>query len=152
MSGSAGYAVFFFPPALEALGEAIKPYLQDGPAGVHVPCREIDTGGAFIEMTLQGRSEDGRDISLELMVPGNMVRMIVSARSASEFGFYDRSRIPQVLFEPGLALGVGSGATEPPAETAEASPDPEPETAPAAEPVAAPENTPDPKPDSKAGA
>ena len=90
MNDSAGYAVFFFPPALEALGDAIKPYLQDGPAGVHVPCREIDTGGAFIEMTLQGRTKDGHDISLELMVPGAMVRMIVSARSDGEFGFHNR--------------------------------------------------------------
>ncbi|WP_449654870.1 hypothetical protein [Thermomonas sp.] len=103
MNDSAGYAVFFFPPALEALGDAIKPYLQDGPAGMHVPCREIDTGGAFIEMTLQGRTNDGHDISLELMVPGAMVRMIVSARSNAEFGFYDRSRVSHVLVEPGLA-------------------------------------------------
>ena len=103
MNDPVGYAVFFFPPAIEALGDAIKPYLQDGPAGVHVPCREIDTGGAFIEMTLQGHTDDGRDIALELMVPSNMVRMIVSARSNAEFGFYDRSRAPHVLVEPGLA-------------------------------------------------
>lgn len=110
MNDSAGYAVFFFPPALEALGDAIKPYLQDGPAGVHVPCREIDTGGAFIEMTLQGQTKDGRDISLELMVPGAMVRMIVSARSDAEFGFYDRSRVSHVLMEPGIPPGEGEGA------------------------------------------
>lgn len=103
VNDSAGYAVFFFPPALEALGDAIKPYLQNGPAGVHVPCREIDTGGAFIEMTLQGRTNDGRDIALELMVPSAMVRMIVSARSDAEFGFYDRSRVAHVLVEPGLS-------------------------------------------------
>lgn len=119
MNDSAGYAVFFFPPALEALGDAIKPYLQDGPAGVHVPCREIDTGGAFIEMTLQGQTKDGRDISLELMVPGAMVRMIVSARSDAEFGFYDRSRVSHVLMEPGIPPGEGAGGgqvTEPDVE------------------------------------
>ena len=101
MNDSAGYAVFFFAPALEALGDAIKPYLQDGPAGPHVPCRDIDTGGAFIEMTLEGRAPDGRAVELELMVPGNMVRMIVSAHSDNEFGFYDRNR-PPVMLEPGL--------------------------------------------------
>ena len=94
MNESAGYAVFFFPPALEALGDAIKPYLQDGPAGPHVPCREVDTGGAFIEMTLEGRTADGRAIALELMVPGNMVRMIVSARSDGTFGFQPRLPVP----------------------------------------------------------
>ena len=110
MNDSAGYAVFFFPPALEVLGDAIKPYLQDGPAGMHVPCREVDTGGAFIEMTLQGRTDDGHDIALELMVPGNMVRMIVSARSDTEFGFYDRTRAAHVLVEPGLPPADANGA------------------------------------------
>lgn len=102
MNESPGFAVFFFPQALEALGEAIKPYLEDGPAGLHVPCREVDTGGAFIEMTLEGRTAEGRDVSLELMVPGNMVRMIVSARSDGVFGFYDRGRPGRALLEPGL--------------------------------------------------
>ena len=99
MSESSGYAVFLFPQALEALGDAVKPYLQTGPAGPFVPCREVDTGGAFIEMTLEGRGQDGRVIELELMVPSSMVRMIVSIRSESgspEFGFYDRKRAPTV--------------------------------------------------------
>ena len=109
MNDSAGYAVFFFPPALEALGEAIKPYLQDGPAGPHVPCREVDTAGAFIELTLEGRTADGREVALELMVPGNMVRMIVSAHSDSEFGFYDRKRVPAV--EPGMAQASAPAPT-----------------------------------------
>lgn len=102
MSESSGYAVFFFPPALEALGEAVKPYLQDGPAGPFVQCREVDTGGAFLEMTLEGRAPDGRSVALELMVPGNMVRMIVSARSDAEFGFYRRQHAGAVTLEPGM--------------------------------------------------
>ena len=118
MNDFAGYAVFFFAPALEALGDAIKPYLQDGPAGPHVPCREVDTGGAFVEMTLQGQAPDGRPIALELMVPGNMVRMIVSAHSDNEFGFYDRNR-PQAMLEPGMAI-VPPADTTPDAETAPA--------------------------------
>lgn len=131
MNDSAGYAVFFFPPALEALGDAITPYLQDGPAGMHVPCREIDTGGAFIEMTLQGHANDGREIALELMVPSNMVRMIVSARSNAEFGFYDRSRAPQVLVEPGLPPGANdAGETAPAGEATETIPDAKPDAKP----------------------
>lgn len=93
MEDSNGYAVFFFPQAVEALGEAIKPYLQDGPAGEHVMCREIDTGGALVEMTLDGRTEDGRQVALELMVPTSMVRMIVSARADGTFGFGPRVRV-----------------------------------------------------------
>lgn len=92
MKGRDGYAVFFFPQALEALGEAIRPYLQDSPVvGPHVPCDEIDTGGALIEMTLKGRMPTGEDVSVELMVPSSMVRMIVSRESGGMFGFGPRS-------------------------------------------------------------
>ena len=123
MNDSAGYAVFFFAPALEALGEAIKPYLQDGPAGPHVSCHEIDTGGAFIEMTLRGRAPDGREVELELMVPGNMVRMIVSAHSDNDFGFYDRNRPLPVMLEPGLKPVVPAPAAEAAASPETPSPD-----------------------------
>src|SRR5690606_24008546 len=94
MNGNSGYAVFFFPQALEALGEAIKPYLQDSPAGPHVLCREIDTGGALIEMSLEGVTADGRTVQLDLMVPGSMVRMIVSSQADGDFGFGPRTPPP----------------------------------------------------------
>ncbi len=90
MNEAEGYAVFFFPQALEVLGEAIKPYLQEGPMGEHVLCHEVDTAGALIEMTIQAQTTDGRAASLELMVPSNMVRMIASARNDTSFGFGPR--------------------------------------------------------------
>ncbi|MFT3896592.1 MAG: hypothetical protein QM719_02695 [Thermomonas sp.] len=111
MNESSGYAVFFFPPALEALGDAIKPYLQEGPMGPHVPCREIDTGGAFVEMTLEGQTAQGQKVALELMVPGSMVRMIVSAHSDNEFGFQVRAK--PVVLEPGLAATANAGPAAP---------------------------------------
>lgn len=86
MNGTEGYAVFFFPQALEALGEAIKPYLMQG-AEPWVLCNEIDTGGALIEMTLQGQNAEGKPVEIQLMVPSGMVRMIVSAHSDGVFGF-----------------------------------------------------------------
>lgn len=90
MNESEGYAVFFFPQALEALGDAIKPYLTGQAEGPHIFCKEIDTGGAFTEMTLVGQSPEGRSIELELMVPGSMIRMVVSAHSDGSFGFGPR--------------------------------------------------------------
>ncbi|MDH5834898.1 hypothetical protein [Luteimonas kalidii] len=87
MNGNSGYAVFFYPQALEALGEAIKPYLQEGEAGPHISCSEVDTAGAFVEMTMFGRTAEGQDVTLELMVPSSMVRMIVSSQQAGSFGF-----------------------------------------------------------------
>ncbi len=88
MSDLTLYAVFFHPAALEALGEPIKPYLSEGPYGSHVVCREIDSGGAFFEMTIEGRDSEGHLIEVELMVPSAMVRMVVSTHSDGLFGFH----------------------------------------------------------------
>lgn len=90
MRNSNGYAVFFHPQALEALGDAVKPYLADGPTGVHLPCRSVDTSGSFVEMVLDGRDPDGRAVDIEVAVPVNMVRMIASARMDGAFGFGPR--------------------------------------------------------------
>lgn len=87
MKGSSGYAVFFFPQALEALGDAIKPYLQDVDGDAHVVCQEIDTAGAFVEMTMAGRTPGGEEVNLDLLVPTSMVRMIVSSQQPERFGF-----------------------------------------------------------------
>ena len=94
MKGSSGYAVFFFPQALEALGDAIKPYLHDVDGDAHVLCREIDTAGALIEMTMAGQTPDGKEVSLDLLVPTGMVRMIVSSQQPERFGF--RPHVPSL--------------------------------------------------------
>ena len=97
MNEANGYAVFFFPQALEALGEAIKPSLRGGPAGDHVVCNEIDTAGALVEMTMRGTTTQGQPLALELMVPTSMVRMIVSSQSDGTFGFGPRDAAARVL-------------------------------------------------------
>ena len=113
MHEAAGYAVFLFPPALEALGDAIKPYLQSGPGEPHVLCTEIDTAGALIEMTLEGRTPEGKPVSLELMVPTGMVRMIVSAHSDAVFGFTPRMTAPPEALPP---LGPTAAPAQAPSE------------------------------------
>jgi hypothetical protein len=90
MNEAHGYFVFFHPQALEVLGAPIQPYLLGEGENQHVLCREIDTGGALIEMTLAGQTQDGRTIQIELMVPSSMVRMIVSAHGDEQFGFQPR--------------------------------------------------------------
>lgn len=104
MNETRGYAVFFFPQALEALGEAIRPYLSDGPAGPHLLCAEVDAGGPLAELTLEGRTPDGGEIALELMVPTSMIRMVVSARSDGVFGFIRDT--PSVVVETPAAGGA----------------------------------------------
>src|SRR3546814_8005065 len=130
MNDSNGYAVFFFPQALEALGDAIKPYLQESPAGAHVLCNAIDTGGALLEMTLYGQDSQARYVALELMVPTSMVRMNVSTRTDETFGLG-----PQVAAKPEPVLN--SAAAEPSAAPAHPASEHHPPPTPAA-----PETTP----------
>ena len=130
MNDTTGYAVYLFPQALEALGDAVKPYLQEGPGGLHVLCREVDTGGALIEMTLDGLDADGKPVQLELMIPSNMVRMIVSARSDGAFGFGPRIA---ATMEGLPVVGPTAAPADAPSEVVPAAAD-----ADAAEPVEAP--------------
>ncbi len=88
MTESQVYAVFLFPQALEVLGDTIKPYLTDGPQGPHIVSAEIDTGGVFCELSLHGKNSEGKNIELELMIPSNMIRLIVSLHGEDgSFGF-----------------------------------------------------------------
>ena len=92
-----GYAVFLRPEAIEALGDAIKPYLRDSPRGAHIQCEEIDTGGAFVEMLIKRANREGHWTAIELMIPAGAIRMIVSCQSDGTFGFGPRETEPAPL-------------------------------------------------------
>ena len=87
MPDTPNYAVFLFPQALEALGDPIKPYLREAPMGPHVVCAEIDASGPFFGMTLVGQGAQGQPLSLEIMVPSSMVRLVMSMHGEHEIGF-----------------------------------------------------------------
>jgi len=91
MKDTDGYAVFLFPQALEALGEAVKPYLTESAHGAHVLCTGIDTAGPLIQMSVDGITAEGQALQVQLMVPSSMVRMVVSARGEEAFGFRPRA-------------------------------------------------------------
>lgn len=88
MSEQRTYAVYFHPQALDALGDAVKPYLTESPAGQFLLAKELDTGGSFCEMFLVGTGPDGKPLDVELMVPTGMIRLIVSVSGNEvDFGF-----------------------------------------------------------------
>lgn len=122
MDDKDGYAVFFFPQALEVLGDAIKPFLREGAAGDHVVCRAIDTGGAMFKLDLDGRTTTDDPIALEVMIPGSMVRMIVSARIEESFGFGPRIAVSSLV--PAMRA-VGATPAES-SSVAKPKPNPEP--------------------------
>jgi hypothetical protein len=90
MTDRSAFAVFLHAQAIDALGVAIKPYLIDSPAGPHLQCVEVDSGGALFEMTLIGKNAEGRTIEVELMLPIAMVKLVISVRRDGDFGFGPR--------------------------------------------------------------
>ncbi|GAB3732394.1 hypothetical protein GCM10028862_13710 [Luteimonas pelagia] len=121
-----GYAVFFFPQAIEALGAAITPYLQGEEGGQYVLCREVDTGGPLIQLVMDGHTTSGQHVDLQLMFPTNMVRMIVSARGDQAFGFGPRTAVapvtaaePEIEEAPGPAHPAKKPADRPAKKVAE---------------------------------
>ncbi len=92
MSEQVQYAVHLFQSALVELGEALAPYLHDGPSGKHVLCSEIDAGGPLFEMTIHAVDEAGAVLELELMVPVGMVKLVIAVQQDARFGFARRSK------------------------------------------------------------
>ncbi len=92
MTDITSHAVFIHPGALEALGDAIKPYLSEGPQGVHLACREVDSSGGFFEVVLDARNDAGETRAVELMIPASMIRLVVSLHSEGSFGFRGAAR------------------------------------------------------------
>ena len=76
-----------------ALGGIIAPYLQHEGGEPRLLCREVDTGGALIELTVMLPNEEGGEMEVELMMPGNMVRMIVSVKHDGRFGFGRKAEV-----------------------------------------------------------
>lgn len=103
-----GYIVYLFPPAIEALGAPALPLMQKGEgegAEHYFVCKEVDTAGALVELTIEGKDASGNATQVELMIPMNMVRMIVSAHSdGAEFGFHVRSAGETAKAAPNLNL------------------------------------------------
>lgn len=91
------YAVLLFPQAIEALGNAIAGYLRDGDLGPHLVCKRIDATGAFFEMVFDGRDPQGKPVDIEVMVPHNFIRMVMSVRGEGGFGFHLRARAADVV-------------------------------------------------------
>jgi hypothetical protein len=85
------YAVYLHENALAALGEAITPYLSQGPNGPHILCTDLDTGGALCEMVVTVAGTNGAVTKTEVMLPVGMIRLILSTGSTEDpFGFRNK--------------------------------------------------------------
>ena len=87
MSDAPKHAVYLFPQALETLGEAVTPFLQEGPHGQHFLCEEIDSGGSLFGMTITTKSAEGALAEIEILIPSAMVRLVLSTQPELDIGY-----------------------------------------------------------------
>lgn len=81
------YAVLLFPQAVEALGDAIAPYLRTERFGPHLVGKRISSTGPYFELAFDGQSPDGRPVEIQMMLPHGFIRMVFSVQGEGRFGF-----------------------------------------------------------------
>lgn len=84
------YAVYLLDSAAEALGPVGAPFIQKDASGPHIVAAEVDTGGALCELTLHGKDAKGVDMTVEMMIPLGMIKMILTIVAPESIGFQPR--------------------------------------------------------------
>lgn len=87
MNESNRYAVYLVDKVAEVLGPAVQPFLKSDASGDHFLATEVDTGGPLCELTLTGQDAEGKEMTVEIMIPMGMIRMVMSTVSDGKFGF-----------------------------------------------------------------
>ncbi len=82
------YAVMLFKEAVEALGEAIKPFQRTGQFGDFIPCLSVDTNGPLCTLVVDNRSEGANELTVELQIPYPMIKLIVGSEVEGHAGFH----------------------------------------------------------------
>lgn len=82
------YAVLLFKEALEALGEAIKPFLRTGQFGDFIPCNSVDTNGPLCTLVVDTRVDGPTEMTVELQIPYPMIKLIVGSETEGHAGFH----------------------------------------------------------------
>lgn len=82
------YGVLLFENAWEEIGEALKPYQQEGPIGKFLYCREIDLGHAFVTMTFTPKQVEGKiDCKIGISIPSSFVKFVAEGADKTPMGF-----------------------------------------------------------------
>ena len=71
------YGVLLSEDGWRELGEALKPYQQEGPIGKYLYCKELCCDGSFVKMTVTPEQVGDRiDCVMQISVPGAFVKFI----------------------------------------------------------------------------
>lgn len=82
------YGVLLFENAWEEIGEALKPYQQEGPIGKYLYCREIVLGHSFVTMTFTSKQVEGKVANkMSISIPSSFVKFVAEGADKTPMGF-----------------------------------------------------------------
>jgi hypothetical protein len=80
------YGILLFDDAYKILSPALDPYLQQGKIGKYIYGTKATHDGAFLNIIISPEIVDGRiKDEMEISIPLNFVKFIVSASSLDDF-------------------------------------------------------------------
>lgn len=88
MNNKAVCGVLLNAQAYAVLGEALRPYIKEGPIGKYIYCRTAQQIGSFLDMTFSPEMCDGsvKD-EMRISIPLQYVEFIASAEGSLPIGF-----------------------------------------------------------------
>lgn len=82
------YGVLLTDQAYTEIGEALNPYLSEGPIGKYIYCRHVEQNGSFFDMTFSPRMYEGSHKGEMLIsIPIRFVKFVASGDDSLPPGF-----------------------------------------------------------------
>lgn len=84
------YGVLLTDQGWDELGEALKPYVQNGPIGKYIYFKELTFTGSFISLTFTPNQVQDRIVTeMQIYIPSHFVKFVASAagENAKKIGF-----------------------------------------------------------------
>ncbi len=79
------FGVLLFDAGWKELGEALKPYEQNGPIGKYLYCRNFEVNGPFVELTFSPGQVEGRiKEEMTIWIPTGFIKFVTTASAANE--------------------------------------------------------------------
>lgn len=79
------FGVLLFDEGWMELGEALKPYEQNGPIGKYLYCRKFEIDGPFAELTFTPEQVEGRvEEETTVWIPRSFIKFVATVSTANE--------------------------------------------------------------------
>jgi hypothetical protein len=72
---------------LDELAPILKDYLQEGPIGRYLYCREAEPDRSYFRVVAECPKDDGSTIESEAFIPHRFIKIVISSPDRKHIGF-----------------------------------------------------------------